>query len=137
MFFIDSFTRLTKLPLTSNCEEWYHQWVVGLLRVCIIGVVNFSNFFFCTYCCCWVFKSCATLLQPLGLSMGFFIQEYWKGLSFPSSGVLPTWIEPEAPAALQVGSLLLIIGALNFSKFFFLHPLGGSFFLLYTINVAN
>ena len=76
---------------------------------------------------------CATLLQPLGLSVGFPMQEYWKGLSFPSSGVLHTGIEPEAPAALQVGSLLLIIGALNFSKLFFLHPLGGSFFFSFTL----
>ena len=63
--------------------------------------------------------------------MGFSMQEYWKGLSFPSSGVLHTGIEPEAPAALQV------IGALNFNKCFFLHPLGGSFFLLYTANVVS
>ena len=41
-------------------------------------------------------------------SMGFFRQEYWSGLPFPSAGDLPhSGIEPGSPGspALQVGSL--------------------------------
>ena len=44
------------------------------------------------------------------LSMAFFRQEYWNGLSFPSPGYLPNpRIEPKSPAtsALQADSLLL------------------------------
>ena len=43
-----------------------------------------------------VAKSCPTLVTPwtvacqAPLSMGFFRQEYWSGLPFPSSGDLPT-----------------------------------------------
>ena len=40
------------------------------------------------------------------LSMGFFRQEYWSGLPFPSPGDLPNpGIKPGSPA-LQVDSLL-------------------------------
>ena len=48
-------------------------------------------------CCCLVTKSCPTLCNPhqAPLSMGFFRQEYWSGLPFPSPGDLPdSWIEP-------------------------------------------
>ena len=45
------------------------------------------------------------------LSMGFFRQEYWSGLPFPSSGDLPdpgiepeSWIEPGSPT-LQADAL--------------------------------
>ena len=38
-------------------------------------------------------KSCPTLWDPLDhlapLSMGFSMQEYWSGLTFPSPGDLP------------------------------------------------
>ena len=41
------------------------------------------------------------------LSRGFFRQEYWSGLSFPTSGDLPDpGIKPKSPA-LQVNSLPL------------------------------
>ena len=40
------------------------------------------------------------------LSLGFSIQEYWRGLPVPSPGDLPDpWIKPESPA-LQADSLL-------------------------------
>ena len=52
-----------------------------------------------------VAKSCPTLAIPwtvarqAPLSMGFFRQEYWSGLSFPSPGDLPyPGIEPWSPA---------------------------------------
>ena len=49
-------------------------------------------------CCCWfsVAKSCLTFLTPWAvarqapLPTGFFKQEYWCGLSFPSPEDLPT-----------------------------------------------
>ena len=52
-----------------------------------------------------VTKSCLTLATLLTvacqapLSVGFFRQEYWSGLSFPSPGDLPNpGIEPSSPA---------------------------------------
>ena len=47
-------------------------------------------------------KSCPTLWDPLDhlapLSMGFSMQEYWSGLTFPSPGDLPDpGIEPGSP----------------------------------------
>ena len=61
-----------------------------------------------TLCLC---SSCPTLCDPLdyspqtSLSMGFFRQEYWSRLPFPSPGNLPDpGIEPESPA-LQADSL--------------------------------
>ena len=51
-----------------------------------------------------VAKSCPTLVIPwtiacqAPLSMGFFRQEYWSGLPFPSPGDLPgPGIEPRSP----------------------------------------
>ena len=43
---------------------------------------------------CSVTESCPTLCKPLDyclpvFSMGFFRQEYWHGLLFPSPGYLP------------------------------------------------
>ena len=58
-----------------------------------------------------VAKSCPTLTTPwtvacqAALSMGFYRQEYWSGLRFPSPGDHPnSGIEPGSPA-LQSGSL--------------------------------
>ena len=55
--------------------------------------------------------SCPTLATPwsvarqVPLSMGFYRQEYWSGLPFPSPGDLPDpGIEPGSPQ-LQAGSL--------------------------------
>ena len=62
-------------------------------------------------------QSCPTLRDPLTvahqvpLSMGFFRQEYWSGLPFPSPGDLPNpGIKPESTVspALQMDSFLLI-----------------------------
>ena len=60
---------------------------------------------------CLVTKSCWTLATPriianeAPLSMGFFGQEYWRGLPFPSPGDLPNpGIESKSPA-LQADSL--------------------------------
>ena len=57
-------------------------------------------------------KSCQTLATPwtvahqAPLSMGFFRQEYWSGLPFPSPGALPDpGIRPGSPA-LSADSLL-------------------------------
>ena len=55
-------------------------------------------------------QSCLTLCDPMScqasLSMGFFRQEYWSGLPFPSPGDLPNpGIEPRLPI-LQADSLV-------------------------------
>ena len=47
-----------------------------------------------------------TVAHQAPLFMGFFTQEYWSGLPFPSPGDLPdSGIEPRSPA-LQADSLL-------------------------------
>ena len=55
--------------------------------------------------CCFVTKLYPTLCNPWTAvcqapqSMGFFRQEYWSGLPFPSPGDLPNpGIEPASPA---------------------------------------
>ena len=60
---------------------------------------------------CSVAKSCLTLCDPAdhshqaSPSMGFYRQEYWSGLPFPSPGDLSDpGIEPRSPA-LQADSL--------------------------------
>ena len=67
----------------------------------------------CTYVCI-VAQSCPTLCNlwivahRAPLSMGFFRQEYWSGLPFPSPGDLPDlWTEPmsSVSAALQTETL--------------------------------
>ena len=52
-----------------------------------------------------VAQSCPTLCNPVDCSpqappsMGFFRQEYWSGLPFPSPGDLPNpGIKPRSPA---------------------------------------
>ena len=63
-----------------------------------------------------VAKSCLTLETPwtvafqAPLFMGFFRQEYWSGLPFPSPGDLPNpGIKPTSPA-LQADSFFLLVG---------------------------
>ena len=59
-------------------------------------------------CACLVAQSCLPLRPPwtvalqAPLSMGFFRQDYWSGLPFPSPGDLPNpGVEPRSPT-LQV-----------------------------------
>ena len=55
---------------------------------------------------CLVTQSCPTLCNPMDcvahqapLSMGFFRQEYWSGLPYPSPGDLPNpGTKPRSPA---------------------------------------
>ena len=49
--------------------------------------------------CVQLFVTLWTVAYQTPLSMGFFRQEYWSGLLFPSSGDLPNpGIEPRSPA---------------------------------------
>ena len=53
-----------------------------------------------------LFATLWTVAHQAPLSMGFFRQEYWSGLSFPSPGDLPNpGIEPRSPA-LQADALI-------------------------------
>ena len=57
---------------------------------------------------CWLFATAWTVAHQTPLSMGFFRQEYWSGLPFPSPRNLPnSGIEPKFPLslALQADSL--------------------------------
>ena len=47
----------------------------------------------------WLFVTPWTVAYQASPSMGFFRQEYWSGLPFPSPGDLPDpGIKPESPA---------------------------------------
>ena len=64
----------------------------------------------CVLGCFRLFMTSWTVAYHAPLSMGFFRQEYWSGLSCSPPGNLPNpGIKPTAPGfpALQVGSLLL------------------------------
>ena len=55
--------------------------------------------------CVWLFATLWTVANEAPLSMGFFRQEYWSGLTFPPPGDLPnSGIEPKPPT-LQADSL--------------------------------
>ena len=57
------------------------------------------------FSCVQLFRTPWTVACQASLSMGFFRQEYWTGLSCPPSGDLPNpGIEPTSPA-LQAVSL--------------------------------
>ena len=65
----------------------------------------------CWCCASLVAKLCSTLVTPwtaacqAPMSLGFFRQEYWSGLPFPSPGDLPDpGIKPRS-LALQADSL--------------------------------
>ena len=67
----------------------------------------------CVCVCTESLQSCLTLATPrtvaskVLLSIGFFRQEYWSGLPFPSPGDLPnSGIQPRSPI-LQADSLLI------------------------------
>ena len=64
-----------------------------------------SLLFFWTFCSqslnhVWLFATPWTVACQATLSMGFYRQEFWSGLPFPSPGDLPNWrIEPASPAS--------------------------------------
>ena len=65
--------------------------------------------------CVRLFATLWTLACQTPLSLGFFRQEYWSGLPFPSPGDLPSpGIEPWSPA-LQADSLPAELPVLAFS----------------------
>ena len=54
----------------------------------------------CSISCAQLFATLLTIACQVPLSMGYFRQEYWKGLSFPPPGDLPDpGIEPMPPAS--------------------------------------
>ena len=55
--------------------------------------------------CIWLFATPWTIARQALLSMGFFRQEYWSGLQFPSPGDLPDPGIKLASPALQADSL--------------------------------
>ena len=60
------------------------------------------------FSCVQLFATLWTVAHQGPLSIGFFRQEYWSGLSRPPSGDHPNpWIKPVSPA-LAGGSLPLV-----------------------------
>ena len=76
----------------QNLELFFLIWRIVGLQCCIS---------FRWWCCYLVPKSCPTLLQTHGLqnfSVHGFSRQYWRGLPFPSPGVLPyPGIVPTSP----------------------------------------
>ena len=81
--------------------SWVTLCVCVCVCVCVCGCVCLLSHFSCVqlFATPWT----VTLLSPL--SVGFFRQQYWSGLPFPSPGNLPNpGIKPRYPA-LQADSL--------------------------------
>ena len=82
--------RLPSALLTRVCTLCIHRKV--MTDTCVLSHV-------------WLFVTLWTVPCQAPLSMGFFWQEYWSGLPFPSPGDLPNpGAEPRSPA-LQADSL--------------------------------
>ena len=75
-------------------ECWLVDAVGG--RTLLTAVTTFAKVHSMFRKCCVATKPCPTLCNPwtaarqAPLSMGFFRQEYWSGLPFPSPGIFPT-----------------------------------------------
>ena len=91
-------------------DKW---WPLLLFRFDFIHDLRKRVFHFLIFILYWTMcvctQSCPTLVNPwtitcqVHLSMGFFWQEYWSGLPFPSPGDLPNpEIEPVSPASLAL-----------------------------------
>ena len=93
-------------PMPREVEWWIKApcWCQGLaLCSCFLTLIEiYCNSLFCQWKTCMsvhdymcYVQSCLTLCDSLDyspqapLSMGFFWQEYWNGLPFPSPGDLP------------------------------------------------
>ena len=75
-----------------------------------LGSERWFSYLYQMHNCVQLFATPWTVAYQALLSMGFYRQEYWSGLPFPSPGDLPNpGIEPISPVAssLQADSLLL------------------------------
>ena len=80
---------------STECHTHTSQCYLAIVLYCMCGRSGMS----------WLFATPWTVAWQAPLSMVFFRQEYWSGLSSPSPGDLPnSGIEPRSPA-LQVDSL--------------------------------
>ena len=93
--------RLRQFPSLINCctIDWFQ--VCNLQCVCVCVCVCVCELLSCIQ----LFATLWVVSRQASLSMGFFRQEYWSGLPFPSPGALPSpGIKPGCPA-LQADSL--------------------------------
>ena len=68
------------------------QWSIWVLKCCFGACL-------CSLSSGWLFSTPLTLAHQASLSMGFSMQEYWRGLPFPTLGDLPNpRIGPGFPA---------------------------------------
>ena len=103
-------TAVMNLKFKNTCSpDFWTQW--GEERVGPTERVAVTYMCAVCVCVCVYAQSCVVFAIPWAvarqapLSMGFFRQEYWSGLPFPSPGDLPRpGIEPGSPA-LQADSL--------------------------------
>ena len=114
-FFIFAFGRMAQSTIKYNLEsEKFSKVTIFFLKIIRKITWNFSmwkvSYHKNCYCCfshlshVQLFVTPWTIVRQVPLSMGFSRQEYWSGLSFPSSGnLLDPGIEPGSPA-LQAGS---------------------------------
>ena len=90
--------------LISPSLLFFLMWFLKLLSS-IVEKLLYACMHAQSLSCVQLFVTPWTVAHQALLSMGFFRQEYWTGLSFPSPGELPNpGIEPASPA-LQADSL--------------------------------
>ena len=77
---------------------YYHWNINSIVWMCVCAQL---------LSCVWLYVTPWTVTHQTPLSMGFFQQEYWSGLPFPSPGDLPNPEIKPGSLALQADSLPL------------------------------
>ena len=119
---ISSFNSQNNLPRLSTilsklltlCELQFPPLQTGIINclaplwysiklrafICIVGVLNcFSHI--------RLFVTLWTVAHQAPLSIGFFWQEYWSGLSYPPPADIPNpWIKPSSPTSPALQEIL-------------------------------
>ena len=117
-----------------SCVSWPSIFLLlrhvflGLLPSFLLGCL-LGGFLYWTTCvlsrfsCVGLFASPRTVAHKAPLSVGFFRQEYWSGLPFPSPGDLPNpGTEPVSPVSLHCRWVLYLLSHSAVCKFGRLTP---------------
>ena len=88
------FPRLVVGSLSAEITRWFGHTSLTISRTQTWSLCSIASVMSNSFGTLW------TVTHQAPLSMGFFRQEYWSGLPFPSSGGLShTGIEPASPTA--------------------------------------
>ena len=90
----DILRRLRNFPWVEGTKSGSAGWLAEVEALHL----GFDFYLVCA-CSVQLSETPRTVAHQAPLSMGFFRQEYWRGLPFPSPGDLShPWIEPASPA---------------------------------------